>query len=91
MSKQYTIRAGFSFREDNGGVKQGGETIFLEDDVASEHAHKLEEVVKPSRKPAKPAAPVVDAGTEQTSDAEQGGGDAPAADAESAGSAADPG
>jgi hypothetical protein len=40
--KQYKIRDGFSFREDNGEVKSGGEVIGLPDDVAANHLHKLE-------------------------------------------------
>lgn len=42
MPKNYTIRAGFSFVCANNEVKVGGDTIELEDDVAANHAHKLE-------------------------------------------------
>ena len=42
MLKKYTIREGFSFVGANNDVKQGGETVELEDDVAVNHAHKLE-------------------------------------------------
>jgi len=88
MGKLYTIRQGFSFRDDNGGVKVGGEQIDLEDDVASEHAHKLEEVVKPARKPAKPAVPASNSpsSASQSGADDQGGADqARAGDPASAG------
>ena len=42
MAAKYRIRAGFSFVVGLGQVLAGGEVVELEDDVASQHAHKLE-------------------------------------------------
>lgn len=47
MAKKYTIREGFSFIGDNNEVKSGGEIVELDDDVAANHAHKLELVAEP--------------------------------------------
>lgn len=47
MPKKYTIRDGFSFIDENNDVKTGGAVIELEDDVAANHAHKLELVAEP--------------------------------------------
>ena len=46
MPKKYTIREGFSFVDDSNEVKHGGEIVELEDDVAANHAHKLELVAE---------------------------------------------
>lgn len=46
MPKKYTIREGFSFVDDSNNVKSGGEIVELEDDVAANHAHKLELVAE---------------------------------------------
>lgn len=42
MAAKYRIRAGFSFVVGNDKVLTGGDVVELEDDVASQHAHKLE-------------------------------------------------
>lgn len=47
MPKKYTIREGFSFIGDNNEVKTGGAVIELEDDMAANHAHKLELLAEP--------------------------------------------
>lgn len=54
MLKQFMIRAGFSFVMPDGAVLTGGDQIGLEDDVAQQHLHKLEEVPAkvPPKKPA---------------------------------------
>lgn len=54
MLKQFMIRAGFSFVMPDGAVLTGGDKIDLEDDVAQQHLHKLEEVPAkvPPKKPA---------------------------------------
>jgi hypothetical protein len=44
MARAYTIRSGCSFRRDNGSLATGGDTIELEDDVATAHAEKIEPV-----------------------------------------------
>jgi len=44
MAKEYTIRHGFSFVGADQIVRVGGEKIELDDDVAANHAHKLEAV-----------------------------------------------
>lgn len=60
--KTYKIRSGCSFRVSDTKVKQGGELIDLEDDVAATHADKIE--------------PVDDAEPVQTSEqTDAGGGD----------------
>lgn len=46
MPKKYTIREGFTFVCSNNEVKTGGEILELEDDVAANHAHKLELVAE---------------------------------------------
>ncbi|KQV51353.1 hypothetical protein [Duganella sp. Root336D2] len=43
MPKQYKVREGFSFVDDNNLIA-GGETISLEADVAEKQMHKLEEL-----------------------------------------------
>lgn len=40
MSK-YRINPGYSFRDVDGSIKAGGETIELSDDVAEAHAEKV--------------------------------------------------
>ena len=47
MARKYMIRDGFSFIGDNNEVKSGGEIVELDDDVAANHAHKLELVAEP--------------------------------------------
>jgi len=47
MAKKYTIRDGFSFIDENNEVKTGGAMVELDDDVAANHAHKLELVADP--------------------------------------------
>jgi hypothetical protein len=56
--KTYIIRAGFTFLMPDNTVKAGGEKIQLEDDLASQHLHKLEEEpeAKPKKAATKPAA-----------------------------------
>lgn len=70
MPKQYKIRDGFTFRGDDGQLSTGGDTIELEDDVAAQHAHKLELIEAPKRRSQSksPApTPTQDAGTGVTS------------------------
>lgn len=52
MAKQYKIRAGFTFVMDDRTVKTGGDVLDLEDDVAKDHAHKLEPVEAEGKKTA---------------------------------------
>jgi hypothetical protein len=56
MARSYTIRSGCSFRRDDGSLATGGDTIELEDDVASAHAEKLEPVTVEAEAPTEPAA-----------------------------------
>jgi hypothetical protein len=69
MPKKYIIRAGFTFRGDDGQLAAGGDTIELEDDVAKLHAHKLE-----------PAEEAPKRRKQQASSAPAGAGNAPSAD-----------
>ena len=64
MPKEYKIRQGFTFVQDDRTVLIGGDTISLEDDVYRAHAHKLElvqnddaPVVQTSAKTKAPPAP----------------------------------
>jgi hypothetical protein len=84
MVKQYKIREGFSFIDENSGKLVGGEVITLDDDVAAQHLHKLEEVqaskqVKSAKAAPKPADPAPAA--EATAQVDP----APAADADPSG------
>lgn len=83
--KTYIIRAGFTFLMPDNSVKAGGEKIQLDDDVAAQHLHKLEEEpeAKPKKVAAKPAATPEQAPADST---------APAADpaADPAAGATDP-
>ena len=49
MSKKYMIRHGFTFVDYQGAVKEGGEIIELDDDVAALHLHKLEDAPAPKK------------------------------------------
>lgn len=42
MPRLYTIRTGCAFRQADGSKLTGGQQIELEDDVARDHAEKLE-------------------------------------------------
>lgn len=85
MPKKYKIREGFTFVQSDQTVAVGGDIIELDDDVATQHAHKLEPVdlPKPKSKKDKPdddgKAPATDgaAGTE-TDGGDQTGGNPPA-------------
>lgn len=58
MAKKYTIRDGFSFICENNEVKTGGAVVELDDDVAANHANKLELLAEPvSTTPDLPAQP----------------------------------
>jgi hypothetical protein len=62
MARAYIIRSGCSFRCDNGSLATGGDTIELEDDVASAHAEKLAPVADQAEVQADaPADPVAEA------------------------------
>lgn len=84
MASKYKIRLGFSFVGAL-GVSVGGDIIELDDDIAAQHAHKLEPVDLPKLKPKKdkPAddgkAPATDgAAGAETGDGDQTGGTPPA-------------
>lgn len=51
---EYRIREGFTFKQDDGSLKVGGETIQLAADVAKLHEHKLEPVAPAAKAPAQP-------------------------------------
>lgn len=65
MPKTYKIRDGFSFVMPDQSVKVGGDTIDLDDDIAANHAHKLElvEGKKKSIPVKKPDTPPADTGS----------------------------
>lgn len=94
---EYKIREGFTFRDDDGTVRGGGETIKLAADVAELHLHKLEPLVqadaptaeqpKAARtRPPKPPAGDPASGA-APADASGGAGDTGAGDAGGAGAA----
>lgn len=67
MPKKYTIRAGFTFRGDDGEVAGGGDIVELEDDVAQLHAHKLELVEDASKRRKQPTPSADAAGVDPAS------------------------
>ena len=54
MAKPYTIRPGESFRQPDGAVLTGGDTIELDDDMAALHAGKVDLAGVPAEVPAEP-------------------------------------
>lgn len=50
MIKNYTVRAPFVVRLNERDIYKAGEVVALEDRVASQHAHKLVEVIADKRK-----------------------------------------
>lgn len=76
MASKYKIRPGFSFVGAT-GVSVGGDIIELDDDIAAQHAHKLEPVDLPKPKPKKDK-PADDAAGAETGDGDQTGGNPPA-------------
>lgn len=75
MPKKYTIRAGFTFRDDDGDLAVGGDTIELEDDVAKLHAHKLELVEEAPKRRKQPASTTAAAGAGNAAGADPAGTD----------------
>lgn len=77
MRKKYTIREGFTFVNHDQTVSVGGDIIELDDDVAAQHAHKLEpvDVPKPKPKKDKSADDGKAAATEGAAGADAEGGD----------------
>lgn len=57
MARPYLIRSGCSFRLADGSLKTAGDLIDLDDDVARDHADKLEPVQAPAPGPDKEPAP----------------------------------
>ena len=77
MSTKYMIRNGFTFVEHDGKVKVGGDIVELEDDVAAQHLHKLEDAPAPKKAAKAPkSAPAETAASVQA--------EAPAAEGEAA-------
>ena len=77
MSKKYKIREGFTFVNSDQTVAVGGDIIELDDDVATQHAHKLEPVDLPKPK-SKKDKPADDEAGAETDGGDQTGGNPPA-------------
>jgi hypothetical protein len=64
MARAYRIRSGCSFRLADGSLKTAGEPIDLDDDVARDHADKLEPVQAPAPGPEAAPEPATDPATD---------------------------